>query len=80
MTTPDREAIRERIRLGYNRYEIVATPVDENDYIAAWRCPLCNRGDRSMIRHRRPAAALEWARSCVAVHHAATHSERSDDL
>jgi hypothetical protein len=78
MIPRERETIRERVRLGFNRYEIIATPVGDNDYAGAWRCPLCNRGDRSANRHPRPAAALEWARNCVDIHHAATHPEPAD--
>ena len=74
----EREMIRERVRLGFNRYEIFATPINENDYSGSWHCPVCNRGDRSTIKYRRPAAALEWARNCIAVHHAATHPEAAD--
>ncbi len=80
MSTPGREVIRERIRLGHNRYELIAAPVEESHYIASWRCPVCNRGDRSSIQYRRIAVALEWARNSVAVHHAATHPELTDEL
>lgn len=73
-----REAIREPIRLGFNRYELIASPVGESDYRGAWRCTLCKRGERSAISHPRPAAALEWARNCVIVHHLATHPEPDD--
>lgn len=70
-----REVIRGSIRFGRNRYEIAAVPIDEFDYQGEWRCPLCDRGGQSANKHRRTAAALEWARNCVSVHDAVTHSD-----
>ena len=70
-----REIIREPIRVSRNRYEIAAVPVEEFDYLGEWRCPLCDRGGQSASKHRRKAAALEWARNCVSVHDAVTHGD-----
>ena len=75
MSSIQRSPIREVLRIGPNRYDVSAAPVDEFDYEGAWRCALCKRGDSSATTHRRPSTALEWARNCVAVHHAATHAD-----
>jgi hypothetical protein len=70
-----RQVVREMIRVDRYRYELVALPVDGNDYLGEWRCSICGRGGKSFVSHPHPSSALEWARNCVSVHHNSTHGD-----
>jgi hypothetical protein len=69
------EIHRETYKLEAMKYDILISPSSDGAFHGEWQCPSCDRGDVSAVRLPDEKAARQWARHCVAIHHALVHSE-----
>jgi hypothetical protein len=74
MTTTD-ELQREKFQIEGMKYDILISHAGSGDFHGEWHCSRCDRGDVSANRLPNEKSARQWARHCVAIHHALVHAE-----
>lgn len=73
MTTD--ELHRDKYQLEGRKYDILVSPTSDGAFHGEWYCDDCHRGDISASRMPDEKSARQWARHCVAIHHALVHIE-----
>jgi hypothetical protein len=57
------------------QYDILISPTADGAFHGEWHCSSCDRGDASAMRLPDEKSAAQWARHCLAIHHALVHAE-----
>ena len=69
------EVQREKFQLEGTKYDILISPTSDGAFHGEWHCSSCDRGDVSAARLPDEKSARQWARHCLAIHHALAHAE-----
>lgn len=74
MTTTDNQK-REAFKLEGMKYDILVHRQESGDFSGEWYCSACDRGDVCPSRQPTEDWLRQWARHCIAIHHALEHME-----